>query len=208
VAKYLKDIDNCRSSSGTHGYLAPEVYTAPHTHGRTADWFAVGVTLHEFVIGRRPFIGPQLNAFKDAGHNDTLDTPVLNKATKLSAPCKDFIKKCLARFSTERMGCIDDFEDIKAHPWFKDFDWQAIILQTAVPPFIPNSYDAIYNPEVNCAEASDHIQLHLVSPSIPVKEQVKFCKFSYSIESKANQDFLLLDMASTQFSDDIDTVAD
>jgi serine/threonine protein kinase len=32
------DIDSCRSTSGTHGYMAPEIYANKHVHGRPADW--------------------------------------------------------------------------------------------------------------------------------------------------------------------------
>lgn len=31
-------IDSCRSTSGTHGYMAPEIYANKHVHGRAADW--------------------------------------------------------------------------------------------------------------------------------------------------------------------------
>jgi serine/threonine protein kinase len=42
-----------RSTSGTHGYMAPEVYIPPHKHGTTAEWFSLGVTLHEMLTGYR-----------------------------------------------------------------------------------------------------------------------------------------------------------
>ena len=33
---------------------APELYVGPsYAHGTPADWFAMGVTLHEFVVGCR-----------------------------------------------------------------------------------------------------------------------------------------------------------
>ena len=40
-------MEGCRSTSGTHGYMAPEVYFKKHVHGRSADYFSIGVTLHE-----------------------------------------------------------------------------------------------------------------------------------------------------------------
>ncbi len=45
----------CKSTSGTHGYMAPEIYAKSHIHGREVDYFAVGVTLHELCLGQRPF---------------------------------------------------------------------------------------------------------------------------------------------------------
>jgi serine/threonine protein kinase len=63
IAKRLTDIDECHSTSGTQGYQPPELYMNDHKHGRSADWFAVGVTLHEMVTGRRPFETSRLQQF-------------------------------------------------------------------------------------------------------------------------------------------------
>lgn len=91
VAKILQDVEDCRSTSGTHGYMviifsnsmtlyfhhklicnfwqAPEIYLPHHRHGTAADWFALGVTLHEFVTGRRPFETSKLQAFRNGEAN-------------------------------------------------------------------------------------------------------------------------------------------
>eukprot|EP00606_Chrysophyceae_sp_TOSAG23-5_P000412 GSChrysophyteH2.ASY1.ANO1.1531.1 assembled CDS len=42
----------CKSTSGTHGYMPPEIYFKGHLHGKPADYFAVGVTLHELLLGQ------------------------------------------------------------------------------------------------------------------------------------------------------------
>ncbi|KAJ1438757.1 kinase-like domain-containing protein, partial [Ochromonadaceae sp. CCMP2298] len=55
VAKILPDLQDCRSTSGTHGYMAPEIYVGNHSHGTPSEWFSAGVTLHELLTGRRPF---------------------------------------------------------------------------------------------------------------------------------------------------------
>jgi serine/threonine protein kinase len=86
VAKILPNIEDCRSTSGTHGYMvsavhlaiassslhstafqAPEVYVDDHIHGTAADWFAAGITLHEFLTGRRPYEVSRLQAFRSMG---------------------------------------------------------------------------------------------------------------------------------------------
>ena len=48
---------------------APEIYLPHHRHGTAADWFALGVTLHEFVTGRRPFETSKLQAFRNGEAN-------------------------------------------------------------------------------------------------------------------------------------------
>lgn len=69
VAKILDDINDCRSTSGTHGYMAPEIYLPLHRQGRASDWFSLGITLYEFLCGRRPFETARLTNFRDNPYN-------------------------------------------------------------------------------------------------------------------------------------------
>ena len=85
----------CHSTSGTHGYMAIEIYSFEndHEHGVAADYFSlgmrslliitysfvvgykllcIGVTMHEFLTGRRPFDSHRLQAFKHPGNRDSL----------------------------------------------------------------------------------------------------------------------------------------
>ena len=48
--------DNASETSGTPGYMAPEVMCRQN-HGLTADYFAVGVIAYECMMGRRPYVG-------------------------------------------------------------------------------------------------------------------------------------------------------
>ena len=45
----------CASSSGTIEYLAPEVLTTSHRHSVHADFWSLGIIMHELLFGRRPF---------------------------------------------------------------------------------------------------------------------------------------------------------
>ena len=46
--------DNSNETSGTPGYMAPEVMYKQN-HSYTVDYFALGVIAYEFMLGRRPF---------------------------------------------------------------------------------------------------------------------------------------------------------
>lgn len=48
--------DNSAETSGTPGYMAPEVMCRKN-HGLAADYFAVGVIAYECMLGRRPYVG-------------------------------------------------------------------------------------------------------------------------------------------------------
>jgi len=47
--------NNQNDTSGTPGYMAPEVIKGQQ-HGFTADYFALGVILHELMLGKVSFI--------------------------------------------------------------------------------------------------------------------------------------------------------
>lgn len=46
--------DNSNDTSGTPGYMAPEVMIRQN-HGIQVDYFALGVIAYEFMFGRRPY---------------------------------------------------------------------------------------------------------------------------------------------------------
>jgi serine/threonine protein kinase len=46
--------DNSNDTSGTPGYMAPEVM-CKQNHGVVVDYFALGVLLYEFMFGKRPY---------------------------------------------------------------------------------------------------------------------------------------------------------
>ena len=50
VARVWKE-DNASDTSGTPGYMAPEVMCRQN-HGIEADYFALGVIVYEFMMGR------------------------------------------------------------------------------------------------------------------------------------------------------------
>lgn len=47
----------------------------------------------------------------------------------------DFINKCILKDPKKRIGRLTD---VKEHPWFKDFDWEALKAQTMEPLYVPN----------------------------------------------------------------------
>ena len=52
--EWVPDLDNSNETSGTPGYMAPEVM-CKNNHGIAADYFAVGVIAWECMLGRRPY---------------------------------------------------------------------------------------------------------------------------------------------------------
>ena len=56
--------ENSKDTSGTPGYMAPEVMCRQN-HGVAVDYFALGVIAYEFMKGRRPYVGKNRKEIRD-----------------------------------------------------------------------------------------------------------------------------------------------
>ena len=63
IAK-ISQKENSTETSGTPGYMAPEVMCAQH-HTMAVDYFALGVFTYEFMFGVRPYTGKSRKEIKD-----------------------------------------------------------------------------------------------------------------------------------------------
>ena len=63
--EWIPNTDNSNETSGTPGYMAPEVM-CKNNHGIAADYFAVGVIAWECMFGRRPYQGKSRKEIRDA----------------------------------------------------------------------------------------------------------------------------------------------
>jgi serine/threonine protein kinase len=63
VAK-ISQKENSNETSGTPGYMAPEVMCAQN-HSYAVDYFAVGVIAYEFMLGVRPYLGKSRKEIKE-----------------------------------------------------------------------------------------------------------------------------------------------
>ena len=145
VAKIRKE-DNSSETSGTPGYMAPEVLMAQN-HSFPVDFFAIGIMGYEFMLGQRPYIGKSRKEIKHL---------VLKKQAKIdeddipegwSLESVDFINKCLKRKESKRLGYKNGVCELKNHNWFENFDWQSLYNKTMLAPFVPKkvgNYDKKY----------------------------------------------------------------
>ena len=56
--------ENSRDTSGTPGYMAPEVMCRQN-HGVAADYFALGIFTYECMLGKRPYQGRNRKEIRD-----------------------------------------------------------------------------------------------------------------------------------------------
>ena len=145
VAK-IKRNDNSNETSGTPGYMAPEVLLGKN-HSFTVDFFAIGIICYEFMMGIRPYLGKNKREIKNS---------ILRKQVKISEsdlPCgwsldsMKFINECLKRKESKRLGFNKGIIELKFHSWFKELDWGKLLNKNIESPFIPGNdgnYDRKY----------------------------------------------------------------
>jgi len=145
IAKKNKK-DNSKETSGTPGYMAPEVLMGQN-HSFTVDFFAIGVMGYEFMIGKRPYIGKNRREIKNLVLRFQAKINLDNLDKNWSEDSMNFINECLIRKDYNRLGFRNGCQDLIQHSWFKDFDWDGILEKKIQSPFIPLSggnYDKKY----------------------------------------------------------------
>jgi protein kinase A len=154
--------DNSKDTSGTPGYMSPEVILGKN-HGVETDYFALGVIAYECMLGRRPYFGRSRKEVKE----HMLSTQVQLKRKDVpegwSLEAADFINKLLQRNKVERLG-FKGPQEVKTHAWLDDIQWKKLLEKTIEAPFKPSGQDN-FNPKVQEEWRDDtktEVNLHMV----------------------------------------------
>ncbi|CAD8076550.1 unnamed protein product [Paramecium sonneborni] len=125
---------NSHETSGTPGYMAPEVMCRQN-HGIAVDYFALGIIMHECILGKRPYNGKSRQEIRDqiiAKQVILTDIP-----QGWSEDAINFTNSLIYRKPTIRLGCNGP-EEVKTHPWLKDINWNSYEKKLISSPFIPD----------------------------------------------------------------------
>ncbi|KHJ32399.1 putative serine threonine-protein kinase cbk1 [Erysiphe necator] len=147
-----------RSVVGTSQYMAPEVVRGEIYDAR-CDWWSMAIILYECLYGHTPFIAEdgsrQQTKSNIVNHRSEFKFP---QRPVVSRKCQDFIRSviqekenrlCSRKYRIkESQGngkhikdpagqyvYPNDAEDIKAHKWFRDIQWDRLHLM--IPPVVP-----------------------------------------------------------------------
>lgn len=128
--------ENAKDTSGTPGYMAPEVMCRQN-HGVAVDYFALGVIAYEFMTGKRPYQGKSRKEIRD----QVLAKQVQLTRTEIpdgwSYDAADFINKLIQRKPLNRLG-LNGPQEAKAHPWLATFPWTKLMEKALPAPFLPS----------------------------------------------------------------------
>ncbi|KAK6944793.1 Protein kinase domain [Dillenia turbinata] len=126
------------STVGTPDYIAPEVLLKKG-YGMECDWWSLGAIMYEMLVGYPPFYSddPITTCRKIVHWRNHLKFP---EDTRLTPEAKDLICRLLCDVEN-RLG-TGGADQIKAHPWFKDVEWDKLYeMEAAFKPEVNNELD-------------------------------------------------------------------
>lgn len=134
--------DSNKRFVGTPDYLAPETINGTGQDERS-DWWSLGCILFECLYGRPPFNADSPEEVFQNILARKIQWPDADEEHTVSEEAKDLINKLIVLDPDERLGSnrddkyTDGGEEIKAHPWFADVNWETLRNDTA--SFVPVS---------------------------------------------------------------------
>ncbi|KAJ4377642.1 Serine/threonine-protein kinase [Neocucurbitaria cava] len=184
---------------GTTEYLAPEVLLDEHGYTKMVDFWSLGVLVFEMCCGWSPFYAEDTQQM----YKNIAFGKVRFPRDALSTEGRNFVKGLLNRNPKHRLGATRDAEELKAHPFFADVDWEALAKKNVVPPFKPklkgeldvSNFDPEFtnalngNGSLNARAAALASGVNPASTPLSPTMQANFAGFTFTDQSTMDQQF-------------------
>jgi len=146
----------CHVIKGTPHFMAPEMIMS-RGYDTTADLWALGVCIYEFMLGTLPFGNDSV--VKSEIFRAVLKAKVIFADTFKAKPWgKDsmsLIEGLLQRKPQERLGAgLEGYHELMDHAFFKDCDFDGLIGRKVKPPYIPTKEKYSATDEVKAVNRS------------------------------------------------------
>jgi len=138
IAKHYV-VNNKKDTSGTIGYLAPEVLCNVN-HNFSIDYYAVGIITYELMFGHRPYIGKNKHEVKQLILTRQAKVEYEDIPFGFSNSISDFINGLIQRKPKNRLG-KNNINEVINHSWFADFDWDNCLNKKLIAPYKPKYGD-------------------------------------------------------------------
>ncbi|KAF8928344.1 Serine/threonine kinase [Haplosporangium gracile] len=164
-----------RTICGTPEFMAPEILEEV-PYDRAVDWWAYGVLMYEMLLGRAPFSGEEEDEIYDSIMDDEPPFP-----RDFGRNEQALLQSLLVKVPHLRLGAgPGDAEEIKAHAYFRDVNFDDVYHKRIPPPFLPmitsakdvSNFDPEFTREKTSETPTDYRLNHV--------EQGFFKGFSYT----------------------------
>uniref|UniRef100_H3CVN9 G protein-coupled receptor kinase n=1 Tax=Tetraodon nigroviridis TaxID=99883 RepID=H3CVN9_TETNG len=138
AVELAEDQEKIKGYAGTPGFMAPELLRGEE-YDYSVDYFALGVTLYEFLAAKGPFRTRGEKVENKVLKKRVLDDPV-TYPEKFSEEARSICQGLLVREVDKRLGFRSgSCDQLRAHPFFRDINWRKLNAGILTPPFLPDS---------------------------------------------------------------------
>ena len=130
---------NGKDTSGTMGYIAPEVLRSEN-HTYCVDFYAIGIITYEFLFGHRPYLARTKRELRELILTHQAQVEIDELPNDWSNESADFINKLIQRKPKNRLG-YTNIDEVKHHKWFNNFDWGSLQSGLMKSPYVPKKLD-------------------------------------------------------------------
>ncbi|XP_029000281.1 rhodopsin kinase GRK1 [Betta splendens] len=124
--------------AGTPGFMAPELLRGEE-YDYSVDYFALGVTLYEFLAAKGPFRTRGEKVENKVVKKRILNDPVMYPEM-FCEKARSICDALLCKEVNKRLGFKDgSCDELRAHPFFSQMNWRKLNAGILTPPFVPDS---------------------------------------------------------------------
>jgi serine/threonine protein kinase len=121
--------DIAKSFCGSHIYLSPEM-ASRKGFTQASDNYGIGLCVYEMLYGQLPFYNEDIEKLHAMIKKDEVTFP---DDIRVSPEVKDLMIQLLKKNPKERLGSKSQ-EELRAHPFFRGVDWDAVYAKKLKPP--------------------------------------------------------------------------
>ena len=133
ISKINED-DNSNESSGTPGYMSPEVLFYQN-HSFPVDFYALGIIGYELCLKKRPYVGNR-EEIKEKMLIEQINFLYDELPFGWNENFINFINLLLEIRIEDRLGSKYGVKELKEHPWLSDINWDKLVNKKIESPFI------------------------------------------------------------------------
>ena len=116
--------------------MSPEVLFSKN-HSFLVDFYALGIISYELIYNDRPYQSISRKELRDEILKKQAKIKFINLKKGFGIDCMNFINSLIQRKPEKRLGYKNGIIELKAHKFFKDFDWNKLLNKELIPSFIP-----------------------------------------------------------------------